>query len=183
MDFERVLRALLPELESAHVRYAAIGGFGMAAIGFQRATMDLDFVVHRDDLGTLHGILTRLGYGRLAQTENVSHYAHADAAWGSIDLLHAFRAPSVEALQRARPYAVFSGACRIRAVSAEDAIGFKVQAMANNPKRRTRELADIEALIEANVGRLDWAEVQGYFELFELGDEGRQLRERLGHAE
>jgi len=30
---------------------------------------------------------------------------------------------------------------------------------------------------------LDWDRIQEYYELFEMGEEGRKLQERFGHAE
>ncbi|MGB5851339.1 MAG: hypothetical protein WBG85_03490 [Rhodanobacter sp.] len=45
-------------------------------------------------------------------------------------------------------------------------IGFKLQALVNNPSR-TRDLDDIRALLRAQRGRLNMQEVQGYFALFD----------------
>jgi len=60
----------------------------------------------------------------------------------------------------------------LRVVSAEGLIGFKLQALVNDP-RRTQDLEDIGA----NPGSLDLAEVRGYFRLF---DRESQLDELLG---
>jgi hypothetical protein len=51
--------------------------------------MDLDFLVHGDDLKKLDELLTTLGYRQVFRTENVSQYGHDDDAWGSIDVIHA----------------------------------------------------------------------------------------------
>lgn len=182
MDFERVLRSLLGEFGGHHIRYAAIGGFAMGVLGVPRATMDLDFLVHRDDLSKLDEVLKALGYQRLAHTENVSQYRHADDLWGSVDFVHAFRQAALAMLERAKSYPVFSGAQTVRAVGPEDVIGLKVQAMVNDPDRRTLELADIERLAAFYGDRLDWERVQEYYELFNLGEDVRKLRQRYGHA-
>ncbi len=50
MDFLRALTELTQRLDASRVRYALIGGFGMAMHGVQRATVDLDFVLALDDL-------------------------------------------------------------------------------------------------------------------------------------
>lgn len=183
VDFERVFKALLEELERCQVRYAVIGGFAVAVLGLVRATVDLDLLVHRDDLERLQTILTSLGYTRFASTENVSRYVHPDASWGSLDILHAFRKPSLEMLERTKVVPVFGGTHTIRVAQPEDAIGLKVQAMANNPLRRTRELADIEALMELHGPQLDWDRIHMYFDLFGLAEEARQLKTRFGHAQ
>lgn len=182
MDFEQVFKALLGEFDRSQIRYAVIGGFAVAVLGLARATVDLDLLVHGDDLGRLQAILAGFGYRQLASTQNVSRYIHPDASWGALDILHAFRRPSVQMLERARVLPIFSGTQTIRVVQPEDAIGLKVQAMANNPLRRTRELGDIEALMELYGSKLDWDQVQAYFDLFGFGEEARQLKARFGNG-
>lgn len=54
----------------------------------------------------------------------------------------------------------------LRVISAEGLIGFKLQALVNNPSR-TRDLEDIRALLRAQHGRLNVAEVREYFTLFD----------------
>ena len=182
MDFEHVLSTLLAEFNRLQIRYAAIGGFAMGVLGVPRATMDLDFLVHRDDLDKLHGVLTSFGYQRLVHTENVSQYGHTDGLWGSVDFVHAFRKVALAMLARAKSYPVFAGTQEVRAVDPEDVIGLKVQAMVNDPDRRTQELADIERLMTPYGERLDWERIQEYYDLFNRGEEARQLRKRYGHA-
>jgi hypothetical protein len=101
VDFELVLKRLLAEFDRDQIRYAVIGGFALGVLGIPRQTIDLDFLVHKDDLTKLHARLTRLGYQRVFHTENVSQYRHEDGAWGSLDFIHAFRQISLAMLQRA----------------------------------------------------------------------------------
>ena len=174
---------LLADFDRGQIRYAAIGGFALSVFGAARATVDLDFLIHREDLDALHRILTSLGYQRLAQTENVSHYVHPDALWGSLDFVHAFRQPSLRMLDRATSYPIFGGTQHLRVAAPEDVIGLKVQAMVNDPSRRGKELVDIQALVERHGPTLDWQRIQEYFDIFEIGEEAGRLRERFGHAE
>lgn len=74
MDFQSVLKTLLRELDAAGIRYAVIGGFALGLLGVPRATQDLDLLVHRDDMGRLHGLLERLGYERHAQWDRVQEF-------------------------------------------------------------------------------------------------------------
>ena len=183
MDFERVLRALLEGFEREHIRYAALGGFALGALKVPRTTHDLDFLVHRDDLMRLDTMLGALGYQQRAKTENVMHYTHADPAWGAIDFLLAFRQFSLAMLQRAQGLPIFGGSLTVKVLQPEDVIGFKVQAMANNPLRARKELVDIESLMAYYGKKLDWHRIQEYFDLFELSHEVKRLEEQLGHAE
>ena len=183
MDFERVLTALLRELHQQRIRYAVVGGFALGALGVPRSTMDVDFLVHQDDLESLHEIMSRAGYQRTFRSENVSHYRHADAVWVPVDILHAFRSISLGMLERAQSRPGFPGGPAVNVLQPEDVIGLKVQGMANNPLRTTKELADIESLMTYYGRRLDWGRIQEYFDLFELGHEARRLRERSAHVE
>lgn len=183
MDFEQVLTALLSGFEAQRIRYAVMGGFALGVLGAPRATMDVDFLIHRDDLERAHKILSELGYGRLAHMENVSTYVHRESRWGRIDILHALRTYSLRMLERTRSYPIFEGRHTIKVLNPEDVIGFKVQAIANNPERRKKEEVDIDALMMRLGPTLDWDRVQEYYDLFELGEEARKLRARFGHAQ
>jgi hypothetical protein len=182
VDFERVLETLLAGFDRQNIRYAAIGGFAMGVLGSPRTTLDLDFLVHRDDIDSLHRSMTALGYERRVHTENVSQYHHADSVWGAVDFVHAFREASLAMLARARAYPVFGGRRSIRVVDPEDVIGLKVQAMTNDPERRSQDAADIERLMDALGPGLDWNRVQDYYDLFGLGDEFGRLRNRFQRA-
>lgn len=183
MDFERVLKTLLDEFDRHQIRCATIGGFALGALGAGRMTRDLDFLVDRDDLAALHASLSKLGYERFNHTENVSQYRHADERWVGLDFLHAFRPVAREMLTRATPYPIFRNTASIPVARPEDVIGLKVQAIANNPQRRLQDQADIEHLVELYRDRLDWPRIQEFYELFEMGEEGKRLRERFDHAQ
>ena len=183
MDFERVLKALLEEFERHHIQYAAIGGFALGALGAERTTKDLDFLIGRDDVDRVHEIMKALGYLRYAQTANVTHYRHPDAEWVSVDVVHALRQHARDMLGRAKPYPIFSDALTIQVADPEDVIGFKIQGIANNPDRRLQDQADIERLMAIYRDRLDWKRIQEYYDLFEMGDEARHLQERFGYAQ
>ncbi len=183
VDFERVLKALLAEFDRCEIRYAVIGGFALGVLGHARATMDLDFLVHRDDLEKVDQGMTALGYERIMQTENVSHYRHRDKAWGAVDFIHAFRKSSLAMLARAKGYPAFGGKQTVKAADPEDVIGLKVQAMTNDSARMPQEVADIETLMRLYGSKLDWARIQEYYDIFGVGEEVRRLRERFGRAE
>jgi hypothetical protein len=78
-------------------------------------------------------------------------------------LLYAHRPIALRLLAAAAGRATPFG--HLRVVSAEGLIGLKLQALVNNP-RRTQDLADIRALLQANRDRLDFNEVREYFRLF-----------------
>lgn len=168
MNFTRVSEKLVNAFEKEGVRYALIGGLALGLLGVHRATVDIDFLVHRDDMDKVGGIMADLGYERHFRSENVSQYASPLAAFGEVDFLHAFRESAVGMLGRAEVKETFGGALKVRTVGSEDLIGLKVQAMANDERRREGDLADIEALLDRHGKVVDWDRVRSYFDLFEM---------------
>lgn len=185
MDFEVVIRRLAAELETANVRYALIGGFAMALRGVQRATVDLDFILMLEDLDKAHAILGGLGYERVFRSENVSHYLSPDRQWGRIDILHAFRGPTLGMLRRAEKLIVLDDV-RLPVVQVEDIIGLKVQAAINAPERAARDWADIRMLLEAAARQeqrqIDWDLLADYLTIFNLQEKLPELKSWHGPA-
>jgi hypothetical protein len=58
LEFDRIVRGFA----RAKVRYAVAGGFAVGLHGYVRATQDMDFLVHRDDLPKAEAMLARLEY-------------------------------------------------------------------------------------------------------------------------
>ena len=173
MNFAQVIAAVCGQLDQAGVRYALIGGFAMALRGVQRATMDLDFILMLEDLAPADRILTGCGYRREFHSENVSHYVAGDDTWGRIDILHAFRGPSLGMLRRAERLPAGAD-LELPVVTIEDIVGLKIQALVNDPTRAVGDWNDIRLLLEAARERaqpLDWALLEDYLRLFQL--EGR----------
>ena len=183
MDFELVLKTLLAEFARLEIRAAAIGGFALGVLGVPRQTMDLDFLVHREDLEKLDELLVRLGYRREFHSENVSQYRHPDNAWGSVDFIHAFREISLSMLERAVDHPTLGGSQSLRTARPEDVIGLKVQAMCNDPARQVQEQSDIERLMARYRRELDWQRIQEFYEVFGLADEAKKLKARFDRAE
>jgi predicted nucleotidyltransferase len=84
-------------------------------------------------------------------------------------------------LDRARAYVVKEG-LSLPAVTVEDIIGLKVQAIANEPSRRTQDMADIEWLVSHYRSSLNMALLNEYFALFSLQDELSQILLRAAHV-
>jgi hypothetical protein len=184
MNFAHVIATLCRQLDDARVRYALIGGFAMALRGVQRATMDLDFLLMLDDLKIADGILAQLGYRREFHSENVSHYLHAEDSWGRIDILHAFRGPSLGMLDRSERMAV-APELSLPVATVEDIIGLKIQAIANDPARAVPDWHDIALLVSAarEQGRaLDWELLGDYLRLFHLEGKLAELKSLHGSA-
>jgi Uncharacterised nucleotidyltransferase len=168
MDFFVAIARVNRALHQASVHFALIGGMAMAARGVVRATFDLDFLLMLEDLPAADAALRAEGYQCVFKSDNVSHYENPNLALTRIDILHAFRGPSLGMLKRAAPLAI-NPDITLPVVSIEDLIGLKVQALTNNPTRARSDWSDIHLLI-AHLARSqqppDWNLIQEYLEIF-----------------
>lgn len=182
MDFTRVIEKIVTAFGAAGVRYALIGGFAMAMRGVQRATIDLDFVLILEDLEKSDRILRAAGYTRAYKSENVSHYLGDDTGLGRIDILHAFRGPTLSMIERADRIPVTINAS-LPVVQVEDIIGLKIQASVNDPKRSTSDWADIRLLLEGAAetnSPVDWELISDYLEIFQLDEKLALMKDWYG---
>jgi len=178
MDFRQVTDKLLTAFDKEHVHYALMGGFALGAWGVPRATVDIDFLVYRDDMHKVHSIMTEMGYERHYHTENVSQYLSPLRIFGEVDFLHAFREISMGMLQRAEDKKIFDETLTIKVLKVEDLIGLKVQAMANDEKRKAIDLPDIESLISLYKAEIDWSRIKEYFNVFGFNELFTELKDK-----
>ena len=147
---------------------ALIGGLAVVAHRVVRATQDVDFLLEAEAADSVHDALLDLGYQCLYRSEDAANYVRA--AQG-LDLLYAHRPLARRLLAQASERDTPMG--RMRIISVEGLIGFKLQGFANDATR-TRDLDDIRALLKIHRTSLDMEELREYFALFnklELLDE------------
>lgn len=178
-----VLKKLLGAFKDKDIQYALMGGFALGLWGVHRATIDIDFLVDRNDLKQIDGIMTKLNYECIHQTINVSQYVSPLSVFGEIDFLHAFREVSLSMLRRAEERKIFDGRLTVKVLKPEDLIGLKIQAMINDRSRWMRELSDIEGIIKLNQKNLDWSLLEEYFSLFNMKEKVKELKEKYSDSE
>lgn len=178
MDFRLVLEKLLAGFHGNDIRYALLGGMALGAWGAPRGTVDIDFLVHFDDMPKVDAIMLGLGYQCRYRTENVSQYISPLNIFGEVDFLHAFRSPSLSMIQRAEDRKIFDGTVSVKVLIIEDLIGLKVQAMANNESRMAQDMTDIESLLALHASAVDWTLIEEYFALFFFDDQCKELRRK-----
>lgn len=149
------------ELNGARLSFALIGGLALAAHRVVRATSDVDLLVRAEDAAEVAQLFAKLGYRCLHQSADAGNFLRGDER---LDVLFASRAVARALLDAARARQTPFG--ELRVVSAEGLIGFKLQALVNDP-RRTRDLEDIRELLRANRTTLDLQEVRSFFRLFD----------------
>ncbi len=178
MDLEKALALLAAEFKTRGINCALMGGYALGAYGVGRATLDLDLLVDAGDLPKLEQAMTALGYEKVFSSENVSQYVSRSADLGEVDFIHAFRPAAKKMLLRAVPMPGLPPGQELKVLRAEDIIGLKAQAIANNPERKHRDSADIEELLRTT--QVDWAVVKEYLELFGMGAYYQELKTRYG---
>jgi hypothetical protein len=163
------IREALAVFTRLQVQPALIGGLALAAHDVVRATRDVDFLVDAEDAERLHGLLLELGYDCIHRSADAANYLRGEEG---LDLLYAHRPIARSLLLAAEDRDTPMG--RLRVVSAEGLVAFKLQAYVNDPTR-ARDLEDIRALLHAGRRSLDQAELRGYFRLFDREELLEQL--------
>jgi len=185
MNFLKVIETVTSQLDTEGVRYSLIGGFAMALRGVQRSTIDLDFILMLEDLEKADDIFQKCGYTRAFRSENVSHYISDELELGRIDILHAFRGPTLGMIEQSDRIEVANG-YTLPVVKIEGIIGLKVQALVNDPKRATSDWSDIRIMLETCSEAdqiVDWDLLKDYLDLFQLGSKLPELRDWYGTTE
>jgi len=165
MDFEAVSKIVFDQFSKQQVRFAIIGGFAMHAAGFARATADIDFLVHHEDVGKVKSILTAFGYDIGHESKDVINFWGQLKPLGGIDFIIAHRKYALSMLERAKPYELLQ--YMVRVVMPEDIIGLKLQAIANDPSRYMQDMGDIEWLLKNHRESLNMDILREYFGLFD----------------
>ena len=106
---------------------ALIGGLAVVAHQVVRATKDVDFLVEAEAADKVHAALLDLGYECLYRSEDAANYVRAAEG---LDLLYAHRPLARRLLAQASERETPMG--RMRIVSVEGLIGFKLQGFVND---------------------------------------------------
>lgn len=149
----------------------------MGLWGMGRTTVDIDFLVHKDDMNKVDRIMNELDYECKYRTENVSQYVSPLRVFGEVDFLHAFREATLSMLQRAEEKTVFEK-LSLRVLCPEDLIGLKLQSIKNSPERKATEMDDILFLVQTYKDRMDWSLIEGYVKILDMEEIYRDLLEK-----
>ena len=152
---------------------ALIGGLAVVAHQVVRATQDVDFLLEAEAADRIHTALLDLGYQCLYRSEDAANYLRAAEG---LDLLYAHRPLARRLLAQASERETPMG--RMRIISVEGLIGFKLQGFVNDATR-TRDLDDIRALLKVHRASLDMGELGKYFALFGKSELLNELLDEL----
>lgn len=173
MHFETVLKHLIQLFRDEKVEYAIIGGIALGAWGYQRVTVDLDFLILSQDLEIAHKYLTTHGYSCLTKNKEFASYVSKNLILGRVDLMLAHNDLTQKMLQRSVKKRVSEELGSLRVIRPEDLIGLKLIAAHNNPKRHNRDMVDVQEIIKHYGKRLDYELVRDYFKAHKIEDKLR----------
>ena len=182
MDFEKIFTFLLKNFKKYNIQYALMGGFALHAAGYTRATQDIDILIRKEDMPKVKKLLLSLGYEVLHESEDVVNLRGMIKELGQIDFVLAHRQYAQNMLKRAQEYGILNNKFKLKVLVPEDIIGLKVQAMANDPGRQSRDWADIEKLAALHKDKLDQKLLREYFSLFGREKEWDKLLEKHKNA-
>ena len=157
MDVAETLQWSHEALAKLQVPHALIGGLALSEYGYGRFTQDVDWLIPEEHVSAVLLHFTQNGFQVFNQSEDVLQLSGK----GTIDFLIAKRPISRAMIEDAS----YSSQLQMPVVKVEDLIGLKIQAYSNNPKRKLRDLADIQEMIERRPD-LDWNRVKFYADHF-----------------
>jgi hypothetical protein len=159
------IRLVLGIARRNRFRAALIGGFALPFFGVQRATGDVDFLVEAKGAESLHEGLVAAGLRCLHRSEDAANYGTGRSSLSPVEFLFARRDRARAMLDRTNTRLLRGARIRVPVVDVEGLIGLKLQALANDPRRRQDE-ADIAALFDTQAKNLDEQVLRDYYKLF-----------------
>jgi hypothetical protein len=172
--FVASIRLVLGAARRGKFGVALIGGFALPFFGVQRATGDVDFLADAGGADPLHQALIAAGARCLHRSADAANYGPVRGSLAAMDFIFARRARAQAMLARATSRSLRGARLRVPVVDAEALIGLKLQALANDPRRRQDE-ADIQALFDSRVASFDVRLLRDYYRLFDREHELDEL--------
>lgn len=175
-EADSIFDMICRELPAADVRFLMIGGHAVNYYGYSRATQDIDFMITATQLPTVRDIMKKAGYTNISESENVTFFSRPDSLM-RVDFLTVSADTMRQLLEGA--VAVSYGGRDIRVPRLADLLAMKIFAVREGPpRRRTRDLQDVENLARENKIDIE-RDLRPLCERF--GNEGiyEELRDRL----
>jgi len=157
-------------LTTAGIDHALIGGLAVLVRGKSRVTFDIDFLVAAQRREAFVDVLRQLGFEPFHEASAFGNYMRADGR--RVDALYARSALGQGMLERACKESL--GDVALSVIAAEDLIGLKLQALANDPSR-SRDWGDIRGILDLRRDELNMQRVRDYFGLFGFHEELERL--------
>ena len=180
MDFDLVFKNILESFQKEKINFAIIGGFALQAHGMMnRVTQDIDLLVLIDDTEKVKRVMISQGFELRHESKDVMNFFGKEPVLGRVDFIIAHRQYARDTLKKAVEKEILSGKFKIKVITIEDQIGFKVQSSTNDKERYERDRIDIEWLLKSNYPRLNMDLVREYFKIFNRENELEEMINKI----
>ena len=157
MDVAQSLLWSHKALTQLGVPHALIGGMALSEYDYGRGTQDVDWLIPEEFVSVVSKYFIENGFQIFHESPDVLQLTGK----AEIDFLIARRPISRGMIQDAH----YSTKLNLPVILPEDLIGLKIQAYAGNPKRKMKELSDIQELAD-RCPALDWEKIKTYADHF-----------------
>ena len=168
VNFVRVLEVVQKFLADRGYRYALAGAMAMHGHGMSRATNDLDFVVEDRAREAIVAWLESLGFETLNHNDAFSNHVHPLRNLGKVDFIY-LDPHTAEVLFNASSVKEILPGVSAPIPKAEHMAAMKAQAVRDNRKRQSRDLADVAFLWD--LPGVDREQIRRYFQEYGLSKE------------
>ena len=146
-DFFTLLSKVLEKNSNKAVLFGAIS---MSVYGYQRNTLDVDFMLPEDDFTNFTEILKSIGYRKVLQTSQYAKFRHKNDAFMDIDTVFIAADTANEIIKLAEIKNI-RGENAFLCASFETILATKLHAIKyNNECREGKDVTDIKMLVKAN---------------------------------
>ena len=173
----RILKIVADNLVKNDIPYALIGAFAMSLYGLPKFTADIDLLTEGRFRRLISSIMERLGYNRFQMTKSFAQFDSELGVLGKMDFMFVNTKDGQDILNR-RIIVKDELIGDHPVIQPTDFIILKLMAIANNPKRISKDEGDILDVLKVNEEGL-------IHEAFEKLDRGRiyLFAERFGQRE
>jgi hypothetical protein len=162
MSFKELCGAMADFFHREGMDYAVIGAFGLHAYGYTRATRDIDFLTRTEYQEKVLVFLNSLGFETILKTMAFSNHLHP-VGEVRVDMMYVEGTTADRMFSDVRKSKLF-GDIELPVVSPEHLIALKLFAAYNDPKRKYKEFADIQEIMNRML--VDKSEVREYFKKY-----------------
>ncbi len=148
-DDPEIFQTSVDAAVAAGLRFLLIGGHAVNAHGYERTTLDIDFLVEKSDLDEWKAVMSDLGYHSIHETKAFSQFEPVDGEGFRIDLMLVDGKTFAKLL--AGSQAMDYGGRRIQVVGALHLIALKLHATRTWDRAvQGKDYYDILKLIQSN---------------------------------
>ena len=141
-NFERLAR----QFKKENLNVLLIGGYALQAFGIFRHTIDVDLLLPDADVPVLKNIMKKEDFGLIAETKNFLRFHREQSPARDIDILLVGKRTFDNLYDSSVSLHIMGGDWKVPQPA--HFIALKLHAIKNNPRRESRDIADIVEIME-----------------------------------